>query len=501
MSPIFNIPFELLYQIILFIDLPKDLLSFALTCRSFRNIIIPDFLKYCKTRCSFLGDETWSTLAERPILCERVKFLETTFNPWPYLTTQVGPNGTYFQTSPEGAALQKMQNLISFRCNLTDPPSNLVKTITTALKESGCMLKELELNTSWRASHDNTEEYNHSVISLFALNMSSISKVSIASNSFRTRDAQSLWRILSDSPNLTHLQLDVCQIGFIYENPNFIFLTHCHWPRLKHLTIKGFEIRESGNVTTYNSYLQIFLSRHIHLETFYVTSHLTFPVQLPRLQAIGYYPWSPEPEELGTIYSDRKRFLSVSIAQNLTHLFLFSFGPLFDIGETGGFPSLETCVLPPIQVGRHPVHREWLAEFVSVAPRIKKMAITVSRFHHETISKVINTLLPLRELTVLLGLFSSVESSDESKMKTLELAYQHPTLSHVNIELKEENLRADRCVRLLPRGPLDPRPVFEVVPLNVLAPDDWRTKWGGFFRGLNEYSILRFVTNSDTLEQ
>lgn len=159
-TPFSNLPPELLHQIVLAIDLPNDLLSFALTCRLFSQVVIPDFLKYCKTRCYFIGDDTWTTFSERPILCEYVKFLKI---PFQWSSSSLLAQADYPTLR---AALHKMKNLISFRGYIQAPPSTLVRMTSEALVSSGCVLKQLELNIHWHGFDDNAEEYNYSIFSV-----------------------------------------------------------------------------------------------------------------------------------------------------------------------------------------------------------------------------------------------------------------------------------------------------------------------------------------------
>ncbi|GJJ12782.1 hypothetical protein Clacol_007027 [Clathrus columnatus] len=60
-------------EISFLIDSPKDLLSLALTCRTFKELIIPDHLEYRIICCDFRRPDVWKFLASRPWLARRMR--------------------------------------------------------------------------------------------------------------------------------------------------------------------------------------------------------------------------------------------------------------------------------------------------------------------------------------------------------------------------------------------------------------------------------------------
>lgn len=214
----------------------------------------------------------------------------------------------------------------------------------------------------------------------------------MANNYFSTTDAHCAWKMLSNCPNLTHLHLDVCQtpeaLGFNGPITQTNFLTSCHWPRLKHLTIKGFDIREGIDIHEYNRRARTFLSRHVLLETLWITSALEFPFVPPHLQAVAFYPAHASlPSQM---------FQCLSTAQNLTHMSLFHYGRLLShFEQTGEFSSLKTCVLPPIAFDRLSQHLDYLAKFTKFAPNVEQMAIGVTgNSRHEIVRSNILSPMP-----------------------------------------------------------------------------------------------------------
>ncbi|GJJ12819.1 hypothetical protein Clacol_007064 [Clathrus columnatus] len=63
-------------EIAYLLDSTKDLLSLALTCRTFKDLIIPDHIEYRHIRCSIRRQDVWKHLESRPRLTRGVRFLE-----------------------------------------------------------------------------------------------------------------------------------------------------------------------------------------------------------------------------------------------------------------------------------------------------------------------------------------------------------------------------------------------------------------------------------------
>ncbi|GJJ12788.1 hypothetical protein Clacol_007033 [Clathrus columnatus] len=62
-------------EIAYLLDLSKDLLSLALTCRTFKDLIIPDHIEYRHIRCHIRREDVWKHLESRPRLTRGVRFL------------------------------------------------------------------------------------------------------------------------------------------------------------------------------------------------------------------------------------------------------------------------------------------------------------------------------------------------------------------------------------------------------------------------------------------
>ncbi|GJJ12815.1 hypothetical protein Clacol_007060 [Clathrus columnatus] len=75
--PIHNIWDEIAFLL----ESTKDLLSFALTCRVFKELIIPDHLEYRYIRCDLRRQDVWKFLASRPRLARGIKTVELISDP------------------------------------------------------------------------------------------------------------------------------------------------------------------------------------------------------------------------------------------------------------------------------------------------------------------------------------------------------------------------------------------------------------------------------------
>ncbi|KDQ51466.1 hypothetical protein JAAARDRAFT_211083 [Jaapia argillacea MUCL 33604] len=72
-----GLPVELVESIIHFVDDRNDILSLALTCRSFNEILLPDVYSYreIRTRISSNFFYIWNHLSQNPLICRNIRFL------------------------------------------------------------------------------------------------------------------------------------------------------------------------------------------------------------------------------------------------------------------------------------------------------------------------------------------------------------------------------------------------------------------------------------------
>ncbi|KDQ51482.1 hypothetical protein JAAARDRAFT_199129 [Jaapia argillacea MUCL 33604] len=72
-----GLPVELVESIIHFIGDRKDILSLALTCRSCKEILLPDVYSYRKihTRISSNFFYVWNHLSQNPLMCRQIRFI------------------------------------------------------------------------------------------------------------------------------------------------------------------------------------------------------------------------------------------------------------------------------------------------------------------------------------------------------------------------------------------------------------------------------------------
>ncbi|KIJ52046.1 hypothetical protein M422DRAFT_157122, partial [Sphaerobolus stellatus SS14] len=68
-------PIEIQDAILTMLDSPKDLLSFALTSKHFYTLIVPFHIQFRVIVCDLWCNSLWKRLAERPLLCSRIRIL------------------------------------------------------------------------------------------------------------------------------------------------------------------------------------------------------------------------------------------------------------------------------------------------------------------------------------------------------------------------------------------------------------------------------------------
>jgi hypothetical protein len=75
-QPFSSQPAELFESVCAFVEQPRDLLSFALTCKRACHAIIPDHIELRHIRCDFLRESLWEILANSPAVASRITSLE-----------------------------------------------------------------------------------------------------------------------------------------------------------------------------------------------------------------------------------------------------------------------------------------------------------------------------------------------------------------------------------------------------------------------------------------
>ncbi|KAF8501820.1 hypothetical protein BU17DRAFT_25763, partial [Hysterangium stoloniferum] len=84
----FTLPQELVDIILSHVEDRRDLLSLALTSKSFKAIIVPSWLDFIHIRCDSRRIHIWQSLASRPHLAARTRALE--------LINELGGSEQYF---------------------------------------------------------------------------------------------------------------------------------------------------------------------------------------------------------------------------------------------------------------------------------------------------------------------------------------------------------------------------------------------------------------------
>lgn len=99
LSSFCDLPAELLERTVGFIDLPKELLPLALTCKLVCNLIIPNHLEYRVIETHSSNLSLWQSLAANPLLSANVRILRISheYSPLPQLS--VVPNSNLLSSA------------------------------------------------------------------------------------------------------------------------------------------------------------------------------------------------------------------------------------------------------------------------------------------------------------------------------------------------------------------------------------------------------------------
>ncbi|KAJ7159388.1 hypothetical protein C8R43DRAFT_1124594 [Mycena crocata] len=248
-------PPELLDYISSLVSSPSDLLSLALTCKSFHVVIVPRHLEFRLIRCEARWQSLWNVLAQHPTSMETISALEiidensssrSIVVPKSLgLDDQVGPPSRCqsHRMAPEcgcadllAAAIAKMQGLDRL-CWTQDNflRTHKVDAVVSSLLQHCPDMRELEINY-----RDSEDIYHLAQAPLWRL--SNLTRVSVTAS---LRNGMSIhpsahfplmFEMLSKCPTLQDLRLAFETKG---ERIRLSALKNRHWPHLKRLVLEG----------------------------------------------------------------------------------------------------------------------------------------------------------------------------------------------------------------------------------------------------------------------
>lgn len=495
------LPFDILVNIIEYVDDPKDLLSFALTSSAMHTEIVPRHIDYRRILCRISFIELihiWEHLLDTPYACSRIRYLDVASSEMkiPRMCKIISiPNTSVSDqtyTSPVFLrALSKMNNLLVLK--LDAPTDRDLCSISEAIGEANCApyLEELDICVEVVRRETVIDQYfKENKISndigerspLFYGHLSSLRKytlrVQYGTASSRNTMHNVFLQMLFNAPNLTHMNVSTLR------SPALLL---GHWPNLQHLVLpylvtpQGATDLEKG----YIYYFRTFLRRHSKLVTFSTDGAIRpgwaneWDDFLPNLRSLAFssYPSPSVP------------IIPTRIAERLTHLRMTIELHSVFVDREIVLSNLETCIYMYANLGVS------VRDLATVIPNIKKLHIifafternvfrSLGSITADEIARCLPFLAKLRYLRVLSGPFSggSVSVYDNPLPGLL---YEFPSLSYVWGSLNKDK-RTNECLRLV-RDDVAQTTRFERTKDECGA---WL--WGGFYRNDNPRSSQFF---------
>lgn len=156
-----KIPLEILLGIFEVVDSPKTLLSLALTCKTLRDIIIPDYLYYFRIHTTIADDSLWNDFLQKPHLFRNVRELELVDSiQRTYYTTSVdnnptGNNSRRVQDPEDHVRLSNLRQIVQSmvglrRVKIKIGSLAIFQHVSDALVDSKCTLEELDVTFKFR---------------------------------------------------------------------------------------------------------------------------------------------------------------------------------------------------------------------------------------------------------------------------------------------------------------------------------------------------------------
>ncbi|GJJ08874.1 hypothetical protein Clacol_003094 [Clathrus columnatus] len=460
-------PIELFLNVASLIERRNDLLALAFTCHALYDILVPDYVDFVELQSPIFNNALWTRFPERPILYDRVRSLELTdtttngIHRYHLLQEVLLPNP--IAEPLVYTVLPHLKNLRCFKGFFTSSSKISLSRLAQYLKQSGCILEELDLDLQKCIYTDYYRSIRCSSISSFALEMPSLKKLSISVSDYDKPEADGLIHMLSRLPNLSYLNLSPPNRDDHINDFLHDLFSKCNWPKLKHMVLKQI-YQPNVIVESYGNAMSDFFMRHPELESFYIDNMLFSgcfvkdATSSSKLKALHFM----FPDPAASIFVQIGRVLPNYLAKNLVHLSLIGISNVRLGIEPNGLCSLETCSLPRIV---SETQLSWMAEFVKAAPNLKKCS-------------VIQLLSTLRHLTHLINLLSNIDISESSGLDIFACLYEIPSLIYFNAMINSEGRQFIRILRNMESPQLSYEMISRSMSLAKYELD--YTKWGGF---------------------
>ncbi|GJJ16173.1 hypothetical protein Clacol_010453 [Clathrus columnatus] len=333
-------------DIVYLLDSTKDLLSLALTCHTFKELIIPDHLHYRHLSIDIRMTSVWETLARRPRLAKGVRSIELSNRgtprrlPAPVLSNIAKPVPCH----------------VHVPCKFSEVSPEQLIDISHALTTSVPCLEGLFVNLSdlTAVMHD-----QHQMKRLSIWTLTSLKKVVLRS---QFPSPAAIQMILS-CPNIEDLDSHVT--SHLNTFP-FYMMQQANWTKLRRLRLQSLSLsNKEERYPDIPDIITSFFVRHSNIEclSFYVSSKIglsTLPASsLPKLRSLSSH--------LDVVTS----LLSKNVISRLVHL-TCSMGQIDPNGILPQMDKLESLCLLGDGNGPELVH-----PFLSKAPNLKKISLAI----------------------------------------------------------------------------------------------------------------------------
>ncbi|GJJ12813.1 hypothetical protein Clacol_007058 [Clathrus columnatus] len=270
------------------LDSRKDILSLALTCRVFKELVIPDHLEYRYIRCDPCRRNVWMFLCDRARLAKGIRSLEFIREAGRGLNARLprtlsGPTGWTYETPRTlhdltdkdltmiRNSFSKMTSLKCFIWKQGLISSQAVFDILHTLTIKVQLLEELSIDLNeLKLSGEQALLDNPSVWSL-----TNLTKVNLHD------PVPAAIQMIVDCPNIQDLRLhQALEASILY------MMQHSHWKKLRRLNFELDAARLALPAEDIPVIIISFFDHHPCLESLYFT---LFNIQMPKLPST-YFP-------------------------------------------------------------------------------------------------------------------------------------------------------------------------------------------------------------------
>ncbi|GJJ12816.1 hypothetical protein Clacol_007061 [Clathrus columnatus] len=356
-------------EIACYIDSTKDLLSLALTCQAFKELVIPDHLEYRYICCDLRRLDVWRFLESRPRLAKGVQTLELVYEPdanirVPHIFDNI-PNMLHYNVPVTVENMMLFRNslshmifLKSFRWIQGYAPIQEISDIFHVLTDKAPLLAAFSVGFYWLGSQmdDQLQLDDNSIWTLRNLTKVAIDHPGRAA----------IQMILSFCPDIEDLSLSE-----VSSTSTFYLMKHANLTRLRRLHLWSDDSSSiPANPDIHEDLTMIiapFLDRHTNLESLHLTLTL-FDVITPNQQS-SCLPklWSIGSDHNSSILTS---FLSDNVLSRLVH-WQCPIGTI-NVDTLPLMDKLETLYLPGY------VLLESVGPFLTKAPNLKKITLSTT---------------------------------------------------------------------------------------------------------------------------